>query len=55
MEYVNGEVDGALNAQKIRGESSEAPAYIPTANTFHVNTRLPKKRKEKRKKKKKTD
>jgi hypothetical protein len=40
MEYLNEEVDGALNAQKIRGESSPAPVYVPTAAAFQVSTRL---------------
>jgi hypothetical protein len=39
MEYLN-EVDGALNAQKIRGVSSTAPAYVPTAAAFEASTRL---------------
>ena len=39
MEYIN-EVDGALNAQKIRGQSSSAPTHIPTAAAFQVSTRF---------------
>jgi hypothetical protein len=39
-EYLNEEADGALSAQKIRGESSPAPAYVPTAAAFQVSTRL---------------
>ena len=45
MEYLSEEVDGAVNAQKIGGESSEAPANITTAAAFQVNMRL---RKQKR-------
>jgi hypothetical protein len=40
MEYLNEEVDGALNAQKIRGESSPAPTYVPIAAAFQVSTKL---------------
>jgi hypothetical protein len=40
MEYLNEEVDRALNAQKIRGESSPAPTYVPTAAAFQVSTKL---------------
>jgi len=45
MEYLNEEVDGALNAQKIRGESSPASAYVPTAAVFLVSTMLRKPKK----------
>ena len=40
MEYINEEVDGALNAQNIRGESSSAPTHVPTATAFQVSTRF---------------
>ena len=40
MEYLNEEVDGALNAQKIRCESSPGPAYVPTAAAIQVSTKL---------------
>jgi len=40
MECLNEEVEGALNAQKIRGDSSTAPAYVYTAASFQVSTRL---------------
>jgi hypothetical protein len=52
MEYLNEEVDGALNAQKIRGESSLAPAYVPMAAAFQVSTKL---RKSKRQTKQRPD
>jgi hypothetical protein len=39
MKYLNEEVDGALNTKKIRGESSRAPAYVPTAAAFQGSTR----------------
>ena len=39
LEYLNDEVDGALNTQKIRGEDSTAPAYVPTAAAFQVRAR----------------
>jgi hypothetical protein len=37
---LNEEVDGARNVQKIRGESSAAPTYVPTATAFQVSTKL---------------
>jgi hypothetical protein len=40
MEYLNEEVVGALNTQKIRDKSSEAPTYVPTAAAFQVSTKL---------------
>ena len=40
MEYINEEVDGALNAQNIQGESSSAPTHVPTATAFQVSTRF---------------
>jgi hypothetical protein len=39
LEYLNEEEDGALNTQKIRGESSPASDYVPTAAAFQVSTR----------------
>ena len=39
LQYLNEEVDGAVNTQKIRGEASPAPAYIPTAAAFQVSAR----------------
>jgi hypothetical protein len=38
--FLNEEVAGALNAQKIRGESSLATTYVPTAAALQVNTKL---------------
>jgi hypothetical protein len=40
MEYLNEEVDGALKAQKIRGESSLVTTYVPTAAALQVSTKL---------------
>jgi hypothetical protein len=45
MEYLNEEVDGTLNAQKVRGDSSPASAYVPTAAAFQVCTILCKSKK----------
>jgi hypothetical protein len=52
MEYLNEEVDGALNAQKIPGEPSPAPTYVRTAADFQVSTKL---RKSKRQTKQKPE
>ena len=35
MEFLGEEVDGALAAQKIRGETSLASSFTPTAATRH--------------------
>jgi len=40
MEFL-GEVDGALTAQKIRGETLDNPNYIPSAAALHVNSKQP--------------
>ena len=37
MEFLGEEVDGALTAQNIRGETLDHPNYIPSAATLHVN------------------
>jgi hypothetical protein len=39
LEYLNDEVVRALNTQKIRGDASTAPAYVPTAAAFQVSAR----------------
>jgi len=39
LEYLNEEVDGAINTQKIRGEAFPAPAFVPTAAAFQVSAR----------------
>ena len=39
MEFLGEEVDGALTAQKMRGETSPACNFTPTATTLHVNTK----------------
>jgi len=36
MEFLSGEVHGALTAQKICGETSLASNFTPTAATLHV-------------------
>ena len=42
MEFLGEEVDGALTAQKIRGDTLDHPNYIPLAATLHVNSKRPK-------------
>jgi len=37
MEFLGEVVDGALTAQKIRGETSPASNFKPTAATLHIN------------------
>jgi len=37
MEFLGEEVDGALAAQKICGETLDHPNYIPSAAALHVN------------------
>ena len=39
MQFLGEEVDGALTAQKIRGETSQAYYFTPTAATLHVNSK----------------
>jgi len=39
MEFLGEEVDGALTAQKIRGETSPACNFTPTASTIHVKSK----------------
>jgi len=39
MEFFSKEVDGALTAQKIRGETLDHPNYIPSAAALHVNSK----------------
>jgi len=39
MEFLGKEVDGALTAQKIRGEDSPASNVTPTADTLHVRSK----------------
>jgi hypothetical protein len=39
MEFLGEEVDGALTAQKIRGETSPASSFTPTAATLHVRSK----------------
>jgi hypothetical protein len=39
MEFLGEEVDGALTAQKIRGETSPASSFAPTAATLHVRSK----------------
>jgi len=41
MEFLNEEIDGALIAQKIRGESTDIPSYIPSATALHVSSKQP--------------
>ena len=42
MEFLGEEVDGALTAQKIRGESLYHLNYIPSAAALQVNSKQPK-------------
>jgi hypothetical protein len=42
MEFLGEEVDGALTAQKIRGETLDHRNYIPSAAALHVNSKQPK-------------
>ena len=39
MEFLGEEVDGAFTAQNIRGETSPASNFTPTAATLHVNSK----------------
>ena len=39
MEFLGEEVDGALTAQKIRGETSPASNFTPTAAALHVHSK----------------
>jgi hypothetical protein len=39
MDFLGEEVDGALTAQKIRGETSPASNFTPTAATVHVRSK----------------
>ena len=41
MEFLSEEVDGALIAQKIRGESTDPPHYTPSAVALHVSSKQP--------------
>jgi len=41
MEFLSEEVDGALIAQKIRGESTDTPNYIPSAAALHFSSKQP--------------
>ena len=41
MEFLSEEVDGALIAQKIRGESNDPPHYTPSAAALHVTSKQP--------------
>jgi len=41
MEFLGEEVDGALIAQKICGESTDTPNYIPSAAALHVSSKQP--------------
>jgi hypothetical protein len=41
MEFLNEEVDGALTAQKIHGETLNHPNYIPSVAALHVNSKQP--------------
>jgi len=40
MDFLGEEVHGALTAQKIRGETSLASNFTPTAATLHVRSKL---------------
>jgi len=39
MEFLGEEVDGALTAQKMRGDTLDNPNYIPSAVALHVNSK----------------
>jgi hypothetical protein len=39
MEFLSYEVDGALTAQKIRGDLSSSTSLVPTAATLHVHSK----------------
>jgi hypothetical protein len=39
MEFLGEEVDGALTAQKIRGDTLDFPTHIPSAAALHVNSK----------------
>jgi hypothetical protein len=41
MEFLNEEVDGAIIAQKIRGEYPDTPNYIPSAAALYVSSKQP--------------
>ena len=42
MEFLGEEVDGALTAQKLRGETRDLPNDITSAAALHVNPELSK-------------
>jgi hypothetical protein len=42
MEFLGEEVDEALTAQKIRGQTVDQRKYIPSAAVLHVNSKQPK-------------
>jgi hypothetical protein len=42
LEFLGEEVEGALTAQKIRGETFDHPNYTPSAAALHVNSKQPK-------------
>jgi hypothetical protein len=44
MEFLSQEVDGALIAQKIRGESTDTSNYIPSTAALHVSSKQPRPR-----------
>jgi len=39
MEFLGEEVDGAVTAQKIRGQTSPGSNFTPTAATLHVHSK----------------
>lgn len=39
MEFLNDEVEGALTAQKIRGDNFQVDSFLPTTATFQVSTK----------------
>jgi hypothetical protein len=41
MDFLGEEVDGALIAQKIRGEPTNDSNYIPSAAALHVGSKQP--------------
>ena len=48
MEFLSDEVDGGLIAQKIRGESTDTPNYVPSAAALHVSSKQPRSRRKDR-------
>jgi hypothetical protein len=44
IQFLNEEVDGVLIAQKIRGESTDTPNYIPSAAALQVSSKQPRSR-----------